>query len=83
MTHTGGHYTAYVKSGEDWYMCNDSSAYKVDRSALVSAEAYVLFYIRRNFTELRRADGGAVAGAVGAGAAVVPVAAPAPPAPPG
>jgi len=47
----GGHYTAYVKNREDanWYMCNDSSAYKLEnKSRVVSTESYLLFYKKRN-----------------------------------
>lgn len=47
----GGHYTAYVKNREDanWYMCNDSSSYKLENSnRVVSSESYLLFYRKRN-----------------------------------
>lgn len=47
----GGHYTAYVKNREDdgWYMCNDSSSYKLESTArIVSPESYLLFFKRRN-----------------------------------
>lgn len=47
----GGHYTAYVKNREDgnWYMCNDSSSYKLESSKrVVSTESYLLFYRKRN-----------------------------------
>jgi len=49
----GGHYTAYVKNRENnnWYMCNDSSSYKLDSDRkVVSTESYLLFYRKRSGT---------------------------------
>merc|ERR1712190_677137 len=45
----GGHYSAYVKHRENgnWYMCNDSSCYKINESRVVSSESYLLFYRKR------------------------------------
>ena len=46
----GGHYTAAVKEGDNWYICNDS----IVRPALSGvddlngAEPYVLFYVKRD-----------------------------------
>ncbi|KNC52832.1 ubiquitin carboxyl-terminal hydrolase [Thecamonas trahens ATCC 50062] len=47
----GGHYIAYVKlalprGGHQWYHCSDSSVRPVDVRAVLSAEAYMLFYRR-------------------------------------
>jgi ubiquitin carboxyl-terminal hydrolase 4/11/15 len=47
----GGHYTAYIWSDEDgsWSYYNDSAVTEnVDRNDVVSAEAYVLYYRRRD-----------------------------------
>lgn len=47
---TGGHYTAYVKNGEDiWVNYNDSSVEKMqDLNQIVSSSAYCLFYRKKN-----------------------------------
>ena len=49
-TSGGGHYTAYAlnPSNEEWYEFDDSSVTKVDAAAVLSAEAYVLFYRKNN-----------------------------------
>jgi ubiquitin carboxyl-terminal hydrolase 4/11/15 len=48
----GGHYTAYARQDvntEKWYKFNDSDVSTVDYSNdLVSRDAYLLFYIKRN-----------------------------------
>jgi len=48
----GGHYTAAVKNREDgkWYCCNDSSCYEINKEKVISSEAYLLFYRRRDWT---------------------------------
>ena len=48
----GGHYTAYVKAMDGvWWLMNDGVATKVEKqdeeSQIVSSNAYVLFYKRR------------------------------------
>ena len=49
----GGHYTAYVKSGDgSWWLMNDGTCSKVEKkdeeTEVVSSHAYVLFYKRRD-----------------------------------
>jgi len=45
----GGHYTAYVRLVDDeWYLADDSHVTKVDRAAVVTPEAYLLFYRRKD-----------------------------------
>lgn len=39
-----GHYIAYVRKGQDWYLANDEAVTKVDVSEVLSAQAYVLVY---------------------------------------
>ena len=39
-----GHYFAYVRKGQDWYLANDSVVTKVDVDEVLSAQAYVLVY---------------------------------------
>ena len=43
---TTGHYTAYVKRGPSWYLCNDSSARQVsaERVNLASQDGYVFSF---------------------------------------
>jgi len=50
----GGHYTAYAKNFLDgkWYCFDDSNAYSVSESQVVSSSAYVLFYRKRSVPEL-------------------------------
>jgi len=50
----GGHYTAYAKNFLDnkWYCFDDSNAYAVSDSQVISSSAYVLFYRKRNVPEL-------------------------------
>jgi len=49
----GGHYTAYALNpiNEEWYEFDDSYVTQVEPSAVVNAEAYVLFY-RKNSTRM-------------------------------
>mmetsp|Transcript_9915 Transcript_9915/g.23668 ORF Transcript_9915/g.23668 Transcript_9915/m.23668 type:complete len:781 (-) Transcript_9915:317-2659(-) len=53
----GGHYTAYAKQpGTDrWHCFDDSRVYPIDEKQVVSADAYVLFYHRRNEATSREA----------------------------
>lgn len=57
----GGHYTSFVASeqpntskqkngGTVWFKCNDSSISRIDKSDIVSKDAYILFYKRKEFT---------------------------------
>ncbi|KAL7482347.1 hypothetical protein ACHAW6_008010 [Cyclotella cf. meneghiniana] len=39
-----GHYFAYVRKGQDWYLANDDVVTKVDVDEVLSAQAYVLVY---------------------------------------
>eukprot|EP00970_Alexandrium_tamarense_P006754 scaffold1177_cov192-Alexandrium_tamarense.AAC.6 len=39
-----GHYFAYVRKGQDWYLANDAVVTKVDVDEVLSAQAYVLVY---------------------------------------
>ena len=39
-----GHYLSYVKSGEDWFKTNDSVVTKVDVSAVLKQQAYIVLY---------------------------------------
>lgn len=43
----GGHYTAYAKHDEDWYLFNDQRFSLAKEEDLCTSEAYVLFYKRR------------------------------------
>lgn len=45
-TLSSGHYTAYVRSGDQWIFCDDSSDRPVRREELNSRPAYILFYKR-------------------------------------
>ena len=49
----GGHYTAYAKNQgtKKWYCFDDASVSEISEKALVTANAYVLFYKRRNNEE--------------------------------
>lgn len=46
----GGHYTAYAKNSETnrWYYFNDSSVSEAEEKDVVSKQAYVLYYLKRN-----------------------------------
>jgi len=43
-----GHYTAYVKSQGCWLSCNDERVIPISEEDLVTAHAYLLFYVRRD-----------------------------------
>lgn len=45
-TLAGGHYTAYCKHGEDWYLCDDSTVVPVEADSVSSRNACLLFYRR-------------------------------------
>ena len=40
----GGHYNAYVKRDNEWYLADDSRYMKVSKDKVVSQSAYILFY---------------------------------------
>jgi len=46
-----GHYFCYVRRKNQWYKCDDSIITKVTRNQVASAQAYLLFYIRRTINE--------------------------------
>ena len=39
-----GHYTACVRLGDQWHYVNDSRVTKIDKSAVIGRNAYMLFY---------------------------------------
>ena len=54
---TGGHYTSYVlndnminKREQVWMRCNDSSISRMEKTDLISKDAYILFYKRKELT---------------------------------
>ena len=51
----GGHYTCYARSLDDptkWLDLNDSSVSEIDPSRVVSRDAYILMYTRRDASDL-------------------------------
>lgn len=42
----GGHYIAGIKHNNEWYICDDSNVYKINKNNLNFNNAYLLFYIR-------------------------------------
>jgi ubiquitin C-terminal hydrolase len=59
----GGHYTSYIlsepsqqnngsasKKQELWLRCNDSMISRIEKPDLISKDAYILFYKRKEFT---------------------------------
>ena len=50
INHSGnlnaGHYWAFIKKGDSWLKCNDSSVLAVKPSFLNNSSAYLLFYVR-------------------------------------
>ena len=45
----GGHYTAVCKNiDEKWYNYNDDSCYPCDENNLISSQAYIIFFRRKN-----------------------------------
>jgi ubiquitin C-terminal hydrolase len=45
---TGGHYIAYAKNSRDWFRFNDSCVSQISANDVVSANAYILFYLKRS-----------------------------------
>jgi len=51
MYHTsGGHYTSYVNIGDKWYACNDAAIQPLDKNDLISKDAYLLFYKKKELS---------------------------------
>ena len=48
IEHTGtqksGHYFAYIKHSNDWYLVDDKVVKRVDLEEVEKAQAYILFY---------------------------------------
>jgi len=42
----GGHYTSYVKRGNDWYECNDSGISLIDSQKVLEGQAYLVMMQR-------------------------------------
>ncbi len=42
-----GHYFAYVRQGNLWFLCNDANITHVSPQDVQSAEAYILFYTQK------------------------------------
>ena len=40
----GGHYVAYIKCGESWYLCDDGFVLEVDEATACAPNAYMLYY---------------------------------------
>ena len=40
-----GHYTAFIKKGKQWILCNDSQVGPIEENKVMHANAYILFYI--------------------------------------
>lgn len=47
-----GHYTAYIRKGETWFLTDDCRVIEVSVQEVESCEAYVLFY-QYDFTAFR------------------------------
>ncbi|XP_023560575.1 ubiquitin carboxyl-terminal hydrolase 17-like [Octodon degus] len=59
-TSHSGHYFAYIRAGDGhWYKMNDSKITACDRSAALSQEAYVLFYVEKSNVEADSSSGSA------------------------
>lgn len=55
VNHTGsdlarGHYTAYVREGGAWFMCDDTKVTQVEPEEVANSEGYILFYVRSTLT---------------------------------
>lgn len=48
-----GHYTAYVKKAGRWTCCNDDRVHAISEEDVVSANAYLLFYARKDVAEAK------------------------------
>lgn len=48
----GGHYTSYAKHStkNTWFLFNDQTVTQVDESKVKTSAAYILFYIRRDWS---------------------------------
>lgn len=54
----GGHYVAYVKKGNTWYLANDATVTKVDNAIEASQDAYLLFYTKPSTKGVRDTKSG-------------------------
>lgn len=50
VNHTGsmetGHYTSFVRHGQEWYKCDDHHITKASKKDVLNSKAYLLFYCR-------------------------------------
>jgi ubiquitin carboxyl-terminal hydrolase 22/27/51 len=44
-----GHYVSYARQGQEWFRFDDSMVVQVDEKEVLGAEAYMLFYVVREF----------------------------------
>lgn len=44
---SGGHYVAFIETGDKWYCCNDETVNEIDPRTVVSPSAYCLFYRKK------------------------------------
>lgn len=56
-----GHYIAYVRCGDAWFLCDDASVSQVTPAKVLAAGAYLLFYQRQAPRRVEAADGAAEA----------------------
>ena len=59
LTIAAGHCIAYVRSGDSWFQCDDSSVAPVAAAKVLSAGAYLLFYERQEPRQIVAAAAGA------------------------
>lgn len=44
----GGHYVAYVRQADAWYLCDDAYVQRVAEHVVQQSQPYMLFYQQRN-----------------------------------
>ena len=49
---SGGHYTAFVRDGDDWNHFSDTSVSKATEQQVLAAQAFLLFYVDESSGEL-------------------------------
>ena len=49
-TMQNGHYTAYVRSHAEWYLCDDALVSPATEESVRSCKAYLLFYVAKRFS---------------------------------
>ena len=47
----GGHYFAYTRKSDGWYICDDTRVQKMDESRIVSPVNYYLIYKKKQFRQ--------------------------------